>query len=89
MNVKGTCENRFLKVKDLFNELHASDREIWSSFSVYKDGKPLIDLWGGYKDQEKTSPWEKNTLATVWSTTKGIAAITIAYAYEKGLIDYE
>ena len=89
MNVKGTCENRFLKVKDLFNELHASDREIGSSFSVYKDGKPLIDLWGGYKDQEKTSPWEKNTLATVWSTTKGIAAITIAYAFEKGLIDYE
>lgn len=89
MNVKGTCEDRFLKVKDLFNELHASDREIGSSFSVYKDGKPLIDLWGGYKDQEKTSPWEKNTLATVWSTTKGIAAITIAYAFEKGLIDYE
>ena len=56
MNVKGTCENRFLKVKDLFSELHASDREIGSSFSVYKDGKPLIDLWGGYKDQEKTSP---------------------------------
>ena len=34
-------------------------------------------------------PWERDTLATVWSTTKGIAALTIAYAFENGLIEYE
>ena len=55
----------------------------------YKDGLPLVDIWGGYKNLDETEIWNRNTLATVWSTTKGIAAITIAYAFEKGLIDYE
>ena len=76
-------------MKELFNELHSTDREIGSSFAVYKNGKPIIDIWGGYSDKDRQNKWEKDTLATVWSTTKGVAAITLAYAYEKGLFDYE
>ena len=41
MNVKGRCEDKFLKVKELFNDLHDTDREIGSSFAVYKDGEPI------------------------------------------------
>ena len=89
MEIKGTCKDNFLEVKELFKSLHESDREVGSSFSVYKDGLPLIDIWGGFKNLDETEIWNRDTLATVWSTTKGIAAITIAYAFEKGLIDYE
>ena len=89
MNIKGTCEGKFLKVKELFDELHNTDREIGSSFAVYKDGKPIIDIWGGFSSKEKTKEWEQNTLANVWSTTKGVAAITLAHAYENDLIDYD
>ena len=80
MNVKGTCEGKFLKVKELFDELHNTDREIGSSFAVYKDGEPIIDIWGGFSNKEKTKEWEQNTLANVWSTTKGVAALTLAHA---------
>ena len=76
MNIKGTCEDKFLKVKELFDELHDTDREIGSSFAVYKDGDPIVDIWGGFSSKEKTKEWEQNTLANVWSTTKGVAAIT-------------
>ena len=89
MNIKGTCEDKFLKVKELFDELHGTDREIGSSFAVYKDGDPIVDIWGGFSSKEKTKEWEQNTLANVWSTTKGVAAITLAHAYENDLIDYE
>ena len=89
MNIYGECENQFSEVKELFNELHSTDREIGSSFAVYKNGKPIIDIWGGYSDKDRQNKWEKDTLATVWSTTKGVAAITLAYAFEKGLFDYE
>ena len=89
MNIYGECENQFSEVKELFNELHSTDREIGSSFAVYKNGNPIIDIWGGYSDKDRQNKWEKDTLATVWSTTKGVAAITLAYAYEKGLFDYE
>ena len=89
MNIKGTCEDKFIKVKELFDELHNTDREIGSSFAVYKDGEPIIDIWGGFSSKEKTKEWEQNTLANVWSTTKGVAAITLAHAYENDLIDYD
>ena len=89
MTIEGVCEDKYLAVKELFLELHKTDREVGSSFAVYKDGNPIIDIWGGFSDKDKINTWQQNTLATVWSTTKGVAAITIAYAFEKGLLDYE
>tara|TARA_B110000008_G_scaffold88588_1_gene90664 strand:+ start:430 stop:1557 length:1128 start_codon:yes stop_codon:yes gene_type:complete len=89
MEIKGNCQEGFLEVKELFGSLHKSGREVGSSFSVYRDGKPIIDIWGGYSDKDQTKQWNRDTLATVWSTTKGVAAITIAHAFENKLIEYE
>ena len=89
MEIQGNCDRKFTEVKELFESIHSSGREVGSSFAVYKDGKALVDIWGGYTDKEQTNPWNKNSLATVWSTTKGVAAITCALAVEKGLLDYE
>ena len=89
MSIHGTCEEKFQPVKELFQEIHQSGREVGSSFSVYKDGIPLIDIWSGYADKEKNKEWKRDTLANVWSTTKGITALTIAHAYEQGILDYE
>ena len=50
---------------------------------------PLVDLWGGFQDKDKTKPWQKDNLVTVYSTTKGVAAFCIALAMEKGLLKYE
>ena len=49
MEIKGTCEDNFLEVKELFKSLHESNREVGSSFSVYKDGLPLVDIWEDIK----------------------------------------
>ena len=54
MEIKGNCQERFLEVKELFGALHKSGREVGSSFSVYQDGKPIIDIWGGYSDKDQT-----------------------------------
>ena len=89
MEIQGNCDNKFKEVKDLFESLHSSGREVGSSFAVYKDGKAIVDIWGGYTDKQKTNLWGKDSLATVWSTTKGVAAITCALAVQKGLLDYE
>ncbi|MDG2060920.1 MAG: serine hydrolase [SAR86 cluster bacterium] len=89
MKIEGKCDDQFKPVKELFTDLHSSGKENGSSFALYKDGKPIIDLWGGYFDAKKTQPWKRNTLATVWSTTKGVAALTCALAVERGLLDYD
>ena len=89
MEIHGECDPQFSKVKETFEKLHQEDREIGSCFAVYKDGKPLVDLWGGFQDKDKTKPWQKDNLVTVYSTTKGVAAFCIALAMEKGLLKYE
>ena len=89
MKIQGNCDHKFTEVKELFESLHSSGREVGSSFAVYKDGRAIVDIWGGYADKQKTNPWNQDSLATVWSTTKGVAAITCALAVEKGLLDYE
>ena len=88
MLTKGNNQEQFQSVKDAFEELHATGRETGSSFAVYQDGIPLIDIWGGHRDKEKKLAWEQNTLDNVWSTTKGVAATCVALMVEKGLLDY-
>ena len=89
MEIHGECNPQFSKVKETFQKLYQEDREIGSCFAVYKDGNPLVDLWGGFQDKGKTKPWQKDNLVTVYSTTKGVAAFCIALAMEKGLLKYE
>ena len=89
MEIHGECDPQFKKVKETFEKLYQENREIGSCFAVYKDGNPLVDLWGGFQDKEKTKPWQKDNLITVYSTTKGVAAFCIALAMEKGLLKYE
>ena len=89
MEIHGECDPQFSKVKETFKKLYQEDREIGSCFAVYKDGNPLVDLWGGFQDKNKTKPWQKDNLVTVYSTTKGVAAFCIALAMEKGLLKYE
>ena len=89
MAIHGECDPQFSKVKETFEKLYQEDREIGSCFAVYKDGNPLVNLWGGFQDKDKTKPWQKDNLVTVYSTTKGVAAFCIALAMEKGLLNYE
>ena len=89
MEIQGECDPQFSKVKETFEKLYREDREIGSCFAVYKDGNPLVNLWGGFQDKDKTKPWQKDNLVTVYSTTKGVAAFCIALAMEKGLLKYE
>ena len=66
MEVHGECDPKFNKVKETFQKLYKEDREIGSCFAVYQDGRPIVDLWGGYQDQDRTKPWEKETIVTVY-----------------------
>ena len=89
MEVHGVCDSKFNKVKEIFSDLYLQERELGSAFAIFKDGKPLVNIWAGYQDLKRTKKWQEDTLVTVYSTTKGIAALCIALAVEKGLLDYQ
>ena len=55
---------------------------------VYHHGERVVDLWGGYSDDEGTL-WRKDTMAPSFSTTKGVASTLLHILADRGLIDYD
>ncbi|WP_372784748.1 serine hydrolase domain-containing protein [Phenylobacterium sp.] len=64
-------------------------QELGAAFCVYRDGEPIVDLWGGFADAARTRPWSADTLVNVWSTTKLAAAVAVARLVDRGLIAYD
>jgi CubicO group peptidase (beta-lactamase class C family) len=52
-------------------------------------GRKVVDLWGGVRDARDGSPWEEHTLVLVYSTSKGLSAMTLALLHSRGLLDYD
>ena len=85
--VHGEYDARFSAVRETFEENFASYGDVGAAVAVTIDGKPVVDLWGGVSDRDTGKPWEKDTLVTVYSTTKGMTAICAHRLVEQGLLD--
>ena len=89
MTVEGTCDDRFAACREAVAANIADGFDLGAAFAVVKDGKPVVDLWGGHSDAAQTRPWARDTLVNVWSTTKGVMALAIAMAVERGQLSYD
>jgi len=87
--IHGETDTRFERVRSAFDANFAEGREVGASFAVELDGRIVVDLWGGFADAARTRPWQRDTLANVWSTTKGFASLCIAMLVDRGLVSYE
>mgnify|MGYP001825139190 CR=1 FL=1 len=77
-------------VREVFAANFTDNVEVGASFAVFSaTGEALVDLWGGFTDQALSQPWRADTLVNVYSTTKGLAALTFATLVEEGLTSYE
>ena len=54
--IHGSCDPEFTSVQEAFADNFRRRGEIGAAVCVYKDGKKVVDLWGGFKDVEKTEP---------------------------------
>jgi CubicO group peptidase (beta-lactamase class C family) len=87
--VKGGVDEGYGPVADAFRRNFAERDEIGAACAVYRDGRKVVDLWGGYRDGVTRAPWEQDTLVPMFSTTKGVASMAIAVAHSRGLLDYD
>ncbi len=79
----------FEAMRDAFAENFSLRHELGGACCVYHQGEKVVDLWGGVRNQATGEPWEKDTMVLVYSTTKGLAAMTLALAHSRGWLDYE
>ena len=55
---------------------------------VYFRGRPVVDVWAGARGPDGT-PWESNTMAMSFSTTKGVTATALHVLADRGAVAYD
>ena len=68
--VQGFTTEKFEAVRAVLSGQLDSGADIGASIAVVHHDELAVDIWGGYQDEAKTTPWERDTIVNVWSTTK-------------------
>jgi CubicO group peptidase (beta-lactamase class C family) len=84
--VHGSCDDRFSGVREAFQR-GLDGGELGASIAVDLDGETVVDLWGGHRDLERTTPWTEDTIVNGWSTTKTVLALAALLLVERGELD--
>jgi CubicO group peptidase (beta-lactamase class C family) len=87
--IDGFVARGFEPVRAAFEANFRHRNEIGAACAAYEDGELVVDLWGGHRDPARRLPWQRDTLVMVYSTSKGLAAMTLALAQSRGLLDYD
>jgi CubicO group peptidase (beta-lactamase class C family) len=86
---EGTVAEGFGLVAETFERVHAESDELGASFAAYRDGRLLVDIWGGVADSQRGARWKSGTLQVVFSGTKGLVAICLLMLVERGVLDLD
>ena len=58
-----------------------------AAVAVYHRGELVADLWGGRRTEDE--PWQRDTLAMCFSTTKGVTSTALHLLADRGQIEYD
>ena len=53
------------------------------------DGELVVDLWGGHQDIARSTPWQRDTIINVFSTTKTMSCLALLVLASRGLVDVD
>ena len=88
-HVDGMVAPGFEEVRTEFERNFTERGEIGAAVAAYWRGEKVVDLWGGRRTPTGDAPWNEDTMVVVMSTTKGLAAMTLAVASARGWLDYD
>ena len=87
--IDGYVARGFEEVRAQFERNFRERGEIGAAVAAYWCGEKVVDLWGGRRTPDGDAPWNEDTMVVVMSTTKGLAAMTLAIANARGWLDYD
>lgn len=89
VEIGGTVEPGFEAVREAFATNFAEHGEVGAAVAVYKDGRKVVDLWGGVKEKGGTTPYGEDALQLVFSSTKGATAACANLLAQRGQLDLD
>ncbi len=87
INFDGDVQPAFLDVAEQFRRLFRRPGSGGGALTVLLDGEPVVDVWAGTRDLDGDEPWQRDTMALSFSTTKGVAATVLHRLADRGLLD--
>lgn len=86
-DVQGSSDSRFDGLREVFTTQLSSGEDLGASLALRIDDELLVDLWGGWSDEAKTTPWQRDTIVNVWSTTKTMTNLCALILHDRGLLN--
>lgn len=89
MVIDGRVADGYETVRAAFAANFADRGDVGAAVCVYRDGRPVVDLWGGSADPETDRTWDRDTIQLVYSATKGVTATAAHLLAQRGHLDLD
>jgi CubicO group peptidase (beta-lactamase class C family) len=89
VTVSGFARPGYESVLEAFERNLASGSETGAAFTAIRDGEQIVSCWGGLADQPRGKPWAEDTVAAIFSGSKGLLAACVLLLMDRGLLDIE
>lgn len=89
LTVHGAVQPGFEPVEAAFRENFERRGEIGAAFCAWHRGEQVVDLWGGLADRDGDRAWTADSLAVIFSATKGMVALCLLMLADRGKLDYD
>src|SRR5215469_3776395 len=87
-DIQGSYDELFSAVPNVLAGL-LDGGDAGASAAVFVDGEPVVDIWGGFADADRTIAWQRDTIVNVWSVTKTMTALCALILADRGVLDLD
>jgi len=87
--IAGTCDTRFAAVGEAFRENAAHRGELGAAVAVLVEGRPVVELWCGWSDAERSRAWRADTVVNVFSVGKALSALCVLLLVSRGSLELD
>ncbi|MCB0931566.1 MAG: beta-lactamase family protein [Mycobacterium sp.] len=89
--ISGTCAPEFEAVREKFVKNFTDHGDVGAAVAIWVEGDLVVNLWGGYADSganpHSRRRWRENTLASVFSGSKGLTSTCLHLLADRAEID--
>lgn len=76
-------------VRDAFRQNFIERGEVGASVCLIRDGEVVVDLWGGWTDETRTTQWSADTLVDFYSVGKALVATLVLQLVDEGSLSLD
>lgn len=89
VTIEGAHAPEFDRVRAAFEHNFTARDEVGAAVAVWVDGQLVVNLWGGHADAARRRPWRQDTLASVFSGSKGLTSTCVHLLADRGELDLD